>query len=45
VETAKANGIEPHGYLTQLFTQLPRAKTVEDLEALLPWNVGAKQVP
>src|SRR6185312_10563615 len=38
VETAKANGIEPHAYLTRLFTQLPLAKTVEDFEALLPWN-------
>jgi transposase len=39
VETAKANGVEPHAYLTHLFTQLPSAKTVEDFEALLPWNV------
>jgi hypothetical protein len=41
VETAKANGIEPHAYLTRLFTQLPLAKTVEDFEALLPWNTKA----
>ena len=41
VETAKANGVEPHAYLTHLFTQLPNAKTVEDFEALLPWNVKA----
>jgi transposase len=39
VETAKANAIEPHAYLTRLFEQLPYAKTVEDFEALLPWNV------
>ena len=39
VESAKANGIEPHAYLSQLFTQLPYAKTVNDFEALLPWNV------
>ncbi len=41
VETAKANGIEPHAYLTQLFTRLPAAASVEDFEALLPWNLGA----
>jgi transposase len=39
VESAKANGIEPHAYLSRLFAQLPYAKTVDDFEALLPWNV------
>ena len=38
VGSARANGIEPHAYLTHLYTQLPRASTVEHLEALLPWN-------
>ena len=37
VETAKANGLEPHAYLTRVFTELPNAKTVEEIEALLPW--------
>lgn len=41
VETAKANGVEPHAYLSLLFAQLPYAKTAEDFEALLPWNVKA----
>jgi hypothetical protein len=39
VETAKANGVEPHAYLSLLFAQLPYANTVEDFETLLPWNV------
>lgn len=39
VETAKANGVEPHAYLTALYTRLPAAKTVEEFEALLPWNL------
>jgi transposase len=39
VETAKANHIEPHAYLTHLFTHLPAAATVDQFEALLPWNV------
>lgn len=39
VETAKANGINPHKYLERLFTDLPSAQTVEDFEALLPWHV------
>ena len=36
IETAKANGIEPYAYLKKLFTELPQASTVEDIEALLP---------
>ena len=42
VETAKANGVEPHAYLSLLFTRLPHAKTVEDFEALLPWSAKAE---
>ena len=41
VETAKANNVEPHAYLSLLFERLPHAKTVEDFETLLPWNVKA----
>lgn len=39
IETAKANGIEPHAYLTHVFTELPNANTLQDIEALLPWAV------
>lgn len=39
VETAKANGLEPYHYLVHVFTELPKAITAEDIEALLPWNV------
>jgi hypothetical protein len=41
VETAKANGVEPHAYLSAIFERLPHAKTVEDFEALLPWRLRA----
>lgn len=40
VETAKANGVEPHAYLSLLFERLPYARRVEDFEALLPWNAS-----
>ena len=43
VETAKANGLEPHAYLTQVYERLPLATTVEDIEALLPWNLSSKK--
>ncbi|MGH8703671.1 MAG: IS66 family transposase [Burkholderiales bacterium] len=39
VETAKANGLEPHAYLTRLFAELPFATGIAHFEALLPWNV------
>jgi transposase len=38
IETAKANGLEPYAYLRLVFTELPRATTLEHIEALLPWN-------
>ena len=41
VETCKANGVEPHAYLTLLFHQLPYLNTVEDYETVLPWNAKA----
>ena len=36
IETAKANGLEPYQYLKTIFTELPKATTVEQIEALLP---------
>jgi transposase len=39
VETCKANGIEPHAYLSRLFERLPHLRTVDDFESMLPWNV------
>jgi transposase len=40
VESAKANKVEPHAYLSHLFEKLPCAQSVEDFEALLPWNAN-----
>jgi len=40
VSTARANGLEPHAYLRRLFAELPKAKTVEDFEAMLPFNTA-----
>jgi transposase len=44
IETAKANGLEPYAYLRYLFTNLPLAKTEEDLRKLLPINLDSKQL-
>lgn len=40
IETAKANGIEPYAYLHSIFTDLPQATSVEQIEALLPVPAG-----
>ena len=39
IATAKANGLEPYAYLLHIIDALPKATTLETLEALLPWNV------
>jgi len=39
IETAKANGVEPYGYLKRVFTELPQATCLEDIEALLPYTI------
>jgi transposase len=38
VQTARANELEPYAYLRRLFAELPTAQTLEQIEALLPWN-------
>ena len=38
IETAKANGIEPYRYLRKIFTEVPKANSLEDIEALLPFK-------
>lgn len=44
IETAKANGLEPYAYLRKVFAELPAAQCVEDIEALLPWNLTMEQL-
>jgi transposase len=41
VTTARANGLEPFGYLAELFERLPAAASVAEIEALPPCNVKA----
>ena len=39
IETARANDLEPYHYLRHIFKELPKAQTVEEVEALLPFNI------
>lgn len=43
--TAKANGLEPYAYLRHLFTELPKATTVAEIEALLPFQRSSPSRP
>ncbi|HBP1943290.1 TPA: transposase domain-containing protein [Pseudomonas aeruginosa] len=38
IETTKSNGREPCAWLRHVMERLPAAKSVEGIEALLPWN-------
>jgi transposase len=39
IETAKAHGFDPFAYLRIVIERLTVARTIEDVEALLPWNI------
>lgn len=39
IETCRANGVDPQQYYQTVLARLPCAETVEQLEALLPWNL------
>jgi transposase len=41
VTTCRVNDVEPYAYLDYLFEHLPAASTVEQVEALRPWNLKA----
>ena len=44
IATARGNGHNPQQYLSVLFAELPNVKTLEDVEALLPWNLTTVNV-
>lgn len=45
MQTAKANGVEPYEWLCHVLRELPAAKTVEQVETLLPWHYRAGDQP
>ena len=40
LQTCMVNGIDGYRYLKALLVALPKAKTVEDFEGLLPWRIA-----
>jgi transposase len=45
IQTAKANGLEPYAYLRRVFTELPKATSLEHIEALLPTRIDPLALP
>jgi len=43
LQTCLANGIDGYRYLSALLVGLPKARTIEDYEALLPWRLATPQ--
>ena len=44
IETARANGHNAFQYLAVVLSALPSAESLEDYEALLPWNVTPDEI-
>lgn len=44
IETVKANGLPPYPYLRHVFTELPKVTAVQQMEALLPWQIDQRTV-
>jgi transposase len=40
LQTCQVNGIDGYRYLKAMLVALPKAKTAEDFEALLPWRIA-----
>ena len=40
IETAKANDVEPHGYLKQVFAKIPNVSSYDDVDELLPFSLS-----
>jgi transposase len=45
IQTAKLHGLEPFSYLRHVYERLPRAHTLEQIDALLPAKVVPSELP
>ena len=44
IETAKANQLEPYAYIRYVLERIGSANTLDQIEALLPWNVPLESI-
>ena len=40
LQTCAVNGIDGYQYLKAMLVELPKARTADDYEALLPWRIA-----
>ena len=44
IRTAKRHGLDPYRYYVKVLESIPYCQTIEDYEALLPWNIELAKV-
>ena len=44
IETARANHHNPQHYLSVLLEALPNVQSIDDIDALLPWNITPEEI-
>ena len=44
IRTAKLHGLDPYRYYVHIMEKIPRCKTIDDYEKLLPWRVDLSKV-
>ncbi|MDB4807013.1 transposase domain-containing protein [Pseudomonadales bacterium] len=44
IRTAKRHGLDPYRYYVKILKDIPCCESVEDYEALLPWNIELEKV-
>lgn len=44
IRTAKRHGLDPYRYYVKILEEIPHCQTVEDFEALLPWNIQIDRI-
>jgi transposase len=44
IRTAKRHNLDPYRYYVKILEAIPHCETIEDYEALLPWNVELPKV-
>ena len=44
IRTAKRHGLDPYRYYVKILKDIPYCESVEDYEALLPWNIALAKV-
>jgi transposase len=44
IRTAKRHNLDPYRYYVKILEAIPHCETIEDYEALLPWNIELPKV-